>query len=69
LERYVDGKSGAVELELIGAHTQMCDACCGELADLIHVRDVQPSAASAPQTGSRFLVTVAAAITAVFVGV
>jgi hypothetical protein len=68
LERWVDGKSGPVERELIDAHTQVCDGCRGELADLIRVRDVQASAASTPQTGRRFLVPIAAAIAAAFVG-
>ena len=66
LERSVDGKSELVERELIDAHTQVCDVCRGELADLVRVRGAQAITPSAPQTHRRFLVPVAAAIAAAF---
>jgi len=68
LERWVDGKSAPVEREIIDAHTQSCNACRSELADLIRVRDAKASAASAPQTRRRFLLPIAAAIAAASVG-
>lgn len=39
LEAFVDGRTDALDRELVAAHTTSCDLCRGELADLTAVRD------------------------------